>query len=159
MELQGVSPQTRPPAAATLFPPRLPDIVALQDAGTDISLPGYALVPSDITPNPRVTTYVQNSVPYTCDLLNSQVAHTFIELIPSTHRSRPLFILNCYLLPKQPVSELIALIKAASTAAKKDPLIILGDFNCTHVDWGYIRTKKRGGIIQHPSDAGPIHIQ
>lgn len=104
-------------------------------------------MPSDITPNPRVTTYVQNSVPYTCDLLNSQVAHTFLELIPSTHRSRPLFILNCYLLPKQPVSELIALIKAASTAAKKDPLIILGDFNCAHVDWGYIRTNKRGAAL------------
>lgn len=55
-----------------------PDIVALQDAGTNVSLPGYALVPSDITPNPRVTTYVQNFVPYTCHVLNSPVAHTFL---------------------------------------------------------------------------------
>lgn len=124
-----------------------PDIIAIQDANVCRQLPGYAVIPSDSTDLPRVVTYVCNTLHYAEHDVTSPIAHTFIEILPPTPAQSPLFMLNCYLLPRQQIHLLVPLLKSVTQMAGSNPLLIAGDFNCAHVDWGYRRTNHRGTVL------------
>ncbi|KAH7956538.1 hypothetical protein HPB52_010243 [Rhipicephalus sanguineus] len=47
----------------------------------------------------------------------------------------------------QSIQLLPPLLKSAVRLAASNPLLIIGDFNCAHVDWGYRRTNLRGTVL------------
>ncbi|KAH7966610.1 hypothetical protein HPB49_018006 [Dermacentor silvarum] len=124
-----------------------PDIIAIQDANVCRKLRGYAVTPSDSTDLLQVVTYVCNSLHYTVHDITSPIAHTFIEILPRTPAQSPLFILNCHLLPRQPIHLLRPLLQSVTLMAGSNPILVAGDFNCAHVDWGYRRTNHRGTVL------------
>ncbi|KAH7932529.1 hypothetical protein HPB52_024413 [Rhipicephalus sanguineus] len=111
-----------------------PDVIALQETSTPSTLPGYAtyhqlgshasLCTSTLVHNGL--TAVQHEIEAT------GIQHTLVEILPRKRRQvavRP----ECVQFP----TETIALVGDAQ-------LLLLGDINARHPDWGYVHTDPKG---------------
>lgn len=74
----------------------------------------------------------------------TNIEHNFIELIPNHSLKNSVFILNIYSSPKQTSQSFLSMLNKATSIADKSPLIIGGDFNARHTDWGYPNCDKKG---------------
>ncbi|KAM7290098.1 hypothetical protein ISCGN_026770 [Ixodes scapularis] len=78
---------------------------------------------------------------------NSAADYTLTEIIPVKKEQVSLYVLNVYSSPKDQSREVTALLESTTQLAKKGQLVITGDFNAPHVEWGYHKSFKKGNIL------------
>ncbi|KAH7955855.1 hypothetical protein HPB52_004555 [Rhipicephalus sanguineus] len=139
---------TRPPATNT---PPAPDprdqelwALRVEDMQHQAKLPSYHAVHSDSTDTPRVSTLIHRTLTYQQHTITSSTPYVLIEIIPTKHNTPPIFIANIYNTPRQAMATLDALLQRIHRIAGRNPLLIGGDFNSQHTDWGYRYTTARG---------------
>lgn len=115
-----------------------PDVVALQEPRRLAKLSGYKSYGEDKGDKTQVTTLVRRNVPVILhDTGITTVAHILLEITSHTKAdTRSIFVLNVYTSPTKR-QKFASLFRAALDIAKKQTLIIAGDFNAPHPDWGY----------------------
>ncbi|KAG0436736.1 hypothetical protein HPB47_017784 [Ixodes persulcatus] len=125
-----------------------PDVIALQEPRRLDKLSGYVTFGCDNSKKTQVTTLVKRNVPVILhDTGISTIDHLLIEIIaPKKADTRSLFVLNIYSCPRSKHT-FAKFFHAALEIARKQPLLVVGDFNAPHPAWGY-RTKSR----QHWTD-------
>ncbi|KAL1466836.1 hypothetical protein MTO96_042480 [Rhipicephalus appendiculatus] len=77
----------------------------------------------------------------------SDIDHTLIEVVPcSGTRKTGLFVLNVYSTPSKRglTHSFSALFREAMAKAASSPLLICGDFNAPHTQWGYGADSPKG---------------
>ena len=121
-----------------------PQILLLQDTATQATLPSYNSIHSDTTKRPRASTLVHRSVTHKTHYITSETPCVVTEIIHHTHALPSIFIANIYHPPSQPMASLDSLLQELHRLAGKHPLLIGGDLNCQHTDWGYRTTTHRG---------------
>lgn len=124
--------------------PAVPQILLLQDTQHQAKLPSYHAVHSDTTDTPRVSTLIHRTIAYQEHTITSSTSCVLIEIIPTKHNRRPIFIANIYHTPRQPMAALDAVLQKIHSIAGHNPLLIGGDLNSQHTDWGYRYTTARG---------------
>lgn len=138
----------------TLSKNKLPDVIALQEPYDRAQLPGY--VPcgpsyectgrdiSVCTMVKRGTAFIEHELEVDEE---SDIDHIFIEILPSRgKRVTGLFVLNVYSTPsKRGLRHTFdALFREAMAKAASAPLLICGDFNAPHTQWGYGADSPKG---------------
>ncbi|KAH8035613.1 hypothetical protein HPB51_007848 [Rhipicephalus microplus] len=132
-----------------LDPSDAPDIIVLQETHADVSLSGYVAynqVTHHPLPHPVTAVLTRRTLAVNRhDLPFPAVHHVFLETLPQQREQPSLFILNVYNPPRSTEdASLLALLRAAAAKAAKSPLLILGDFNIKHPDWGYSKADGPG---------------
>ncbi|KAH7943386.1 hypothetical protein HPB52_007789 [Rhipicephalus sanguineus] len=132
-----------------LDPSDAPDIIVLQETHADVSLSGYVAynqVTHHPLPHPVTAVLTRRTLAVNRhDLPFPAVHHVFLEILPQQRGQPSLFILNVYNPPRcTEDASLLALLRAAAAKAAKSPLLILGDFNVKHPDWGYSKADGPG---------------
>lgn len=132
-----------------LDPSDAPDIIVLQETHADVSLSGYVAynqVTHHPLPHPVTAVLTRRTLAVNRhDLPFPAVHHVFLETLPQQREQPSLFILNVYNPPRSTEdASLLALLRAAAAKAAKSPLLILGDFNVKHPDWGYSKADGPG---------------
>ncbi|XP_050033177.1 uncharacterized protein [Dermacentor andersoni] len=132
-----------------LGPSVSPDVIVLQETHATISLSGYVAhnqVAHHPLPHPVTAILTRRTLTVNrADLPFPTVYHVFIEVLPQRREDPSLFILNVYTLPRVTKHlSLVALLRAAAARAAKSPLLVLGDFNVRHPDWGYSKADGPG---------------
>ncbi|KAH7982680.1 hypothetical protein HPB52_006496 [Rhipicephalus sanguineus] len=132
-----------------LDPSDAPDIIVLQETHADVSLSGYVAynqVTHHPLPHPVTAVLTRRTLAVNRhDLPFPAVHHVFLEILPQQREQPSLFILNVYNPPRSTEdASLLALLRAAAAKAAKSPLLILGDFNVKHPDWGYSKADGPG---------------
>ncbi|KAH7953651.1 hypothetical protein HPB49_010880 [Dermacentor silvarum] len=138
----------------TLSNSKLPVVIALQEPFDRAQLPGY------VTCGPpfecmgrgvRVCTLVKRGTAFIEHELvlheESDIDHVLIEVVPSSGRRKTgLFVLNVYSSPSQRnrTHTFNALFREAMSKAASNPLLICGDFNAPHTQWGYGADSPKG---------------
>lgn len=131
-----------------------PDIVALQETCYSHSLTGYDIFLSQT--EGKATTLVSKTITaIQHPALDTDIEHVLTEIISHRRGKGSMFILNVYSPSRQRNPDFEPLIKAASKLAKKNGLVVLGDFNAQHKSWGYVKeTSKRKNLTQVSAHAG-----
>ncbi|XP_077538389.1 uncharacterized protein LOC144150959 [Haemaphysalis longicornis] len=148
-----------------------PDIILLQETATATpTLPWYH---AHVSPaeGRGFCTFVRKGLMFIEHQLKhgrSRVEYTFTEILPSKQRIRRLVIANIYSNSKHHTQKFNTLLHTASTQAKKNTLLIGGDFNAAHRAWGYVKDTAKGrDLLQDALDhncalitdpAHPTHI-
>ncbi|KAH6925199.1 hypothetical protein HPB50_001567 [Hyalomma asiaticum] len=117
---------------------KLPDVVALQEPYDRAQLPGYVTCGPSYECTGRNIREVDEE---------SDVDHIFIEILPSREkRVTGLFVLNVYSTPsKRGLRHTFDdLFREAMARAASAPLLICGDFNAPHTQWGYGADSAKG---------------
>ncbi|XP_070382459.1 uncharacterized protein [Dermacentor albipictus] len=132
-----------------LDPSESPDVIVLQETHATTSLSGYVAhdqVAHHPLPHPVTAILTRRTLTVNrADLPFPTVHHVFIEVLPQRREDPSLFILNVYIPPRVTKDlSLIALLRAAAARAAKSPLLVLGDFNVRHPDWGYSKADGPG---------------
>ncbi|XP_037518007.1 uncharacterized protein LOC119394773 [Rhipicephalus sanguineus] len=130
-------------------PSDAPDIIVQQETHADVSLSGYVAynqVTHHPLPHPVTAVLTRRTLAVNRhDLPFPAVHHVFLEILPQQREQPSLFILNVYNPPRSTEdASLLALLRAAAAKAAKSPLLILGDFNVKHPDWGYSKADGPG---------------
>lgn len=130
-----------------------PDIIALQEASGSVKLPGFkAYTPPGMDPGGvssvftavlvhRNTTAIQHTID--C----SREDYVLLEIVPKRKDDKSLFILNVYSSPKDKGFGLPQLLMKTQRLAARAQLIVVGDFNAPHPEWGYIRASPKGNRL------------
>ncbi|KAH7934459.1 hypothetical protein HPB52_025708 [Rhipicephalus sanguineus] len=140
---QGSSPSSSTPVQEARLGPRTPeslkraDVVArCTETSTPSTLPGYA-------------TYHQlGSHAYLCTstLVHNGLTAVQHEIeatgISTPHRS--LFVLNVYSSPREKAADFSHLFSETIALVGDAQLLLLGDINARHPDWGYVHTDPKG---------------
>lgn len=115
-----------------------PDVIALQEPMRLAKLSGYVTFGCDNSEKTQVTTLIKRNVPVILhDTSISNIDHLLIEVIaPKKEDTRSLFVMNIYSRPRSK-HKFAKLFRAALDIARKQPLIVVGDFNAPHPAWGY----------------------
>ncbi|KAG0414893.1 hypothetical protein HPB47_007939 [Ixodes persulcatus] len=101
----------------------------------------------DAKEKPRFTTLVGRNLPgIEHDIGISTVEHVLIEIISNTKSDgRSVFVLSVYSSPSRS-HRFAVLFRATLEIAKQKALVVIGDFNAPHPDWGYLtETDKASG--------------
>lgn len=114
-----------------------PQVLLLQDTATQATLPSYSSTHSDTTNAPRASTLVHRALTYKTHYITSDTPCVITEIIHHTHTIPSIFIANIYHPPSQPMASLDSLFRELHRLAGKHPLLIGGDLNSQHTDWGY----------------------
>lgn len=86
---------------------------------------------------------------------HSKTEHSLIELIPSGQLRNSLFLLHIYSSPRDMRQRFSSRISKAVRKAAGCPLVVAGDFNAPHHEWGYHRvTAKGANLWRAASDYG-----
>ncbi|KAL1424127.1 hypothetical protein MTO96_003625 [Rhipicephalus appendiculatus] len=138
----------------TLSKNKLPDVIALQEPFDRAQLPGYVTCgsPCECTGKDiRACTLVKRGTAFIDHALDiseeSDIDHTQIEVVPcSGTRKTGLFVLNVYSTPSKRglTHSFSALFREAMAKAASSPLLICGDFNAPHTQWGYGADSPKG---------------
>ncbi|KAH7945175.1 hypothetical protein HPB49_007382 [Dermacentor silvarum] len=121
-----------------------PQVLLLQDTATQAALPGYNSTHSDTTNTPRASTLVHRTLTHKTHYITSETPCVITEIIHHTHTLPSIFIANIYQPPSKPMATLESLLRELHRLVGKHPLLIGGDFNNQHTDWGYKTTTHRG---------------
>lgn len=126
-----------------------PDVICLQEAGPNVALLGYqVIIDKD---NPRIATLINKDLTaIEHKLSSSELAHaSLIEIIPNKRRKRSTFILNVYSPPRNKKETFTETFRETMKIANKNQLVIMGDFNAPHGEWGYNFNSRKGqNLIQ-----------
>lgn len=136
--------------------PAEPDIIALQESGGLAKLSGYRSFSADLPGMKQilVTTLVKRNIPAIQHHTGvDTVEHVLLELLSDRKRGGgSLFILNVYSSPSKH-HNFAQLFRKTLDIAKKQTLLIVGDFNSPHSAWGYKKdTKKADFYGRKPSN-------
>ncbi|KAG0419271.1 hypothetical protein HPB47_004234 [Ixodes persulcatus] len=114
-----------------------PDVIALQESSRLAKLSGYVTFGCDNSEKTQVTSLVKRNVPVILhDRGISTIDHILIEIIaPKKADTRSLFGLNIYSGPRSK-HKFAKLFRAVLDMARKQPLLVVGDFNAPHPAWG-----------------------
>lgn len=126
-----------------------PDVIALQETMASVSLPGYIafqqFTDSHNQEAPSTGTLVHKSLTAKQhDLEFSDIPHTVVEILPRKRSHQSVFILNVYCAPRARADDFNLLFQKTTSLSRGAQLLILGDFNARHPDWGYLQANKRG---------------
>lgn len=106
---------------------------------------GYQVFNSDRGVKSTVATFVKRNVAVIEHDLNSRdIENVFLEILTGRKKDPSLFLLNLYSSPKQKKIRFRALMRKAIKAAGNNPLLIVGDFNARHQEWGYALQDTKG---------------
>lgn len=126
-----------------------PDIIVLQETNTAAQLPGYASYNQkiDISASAQCHTAIlvhKNVTAIQHEIEGTSIHHTLVEIIPKRRGDKPLFILNIYSPPRDTAADLPYIFRKATNLAKDAKLLVLGDFNAKHPEWGYPKSNPKG---------------
>lgn len=124
-----------------------PDVIALQETGVIAKLSGYVTyVQPAVTGKPPIATLVRRNIPVIQHNTDIETAdHILLEMIGRQYKGikNSIFVLNVYSSPRHQ-HKFTKLFKAAIKISKKNPLLIIGDFNAPHAAWGYDKETRKG---------------
>lgn len=120
----------------------IPDVIVLQETSAPATLPSYAAYQQlDPHGSPCTSTLVHNNLTATQhDIEYTDIPHTLVEILPRKRADRSLFVLNVYCSPRADVENFSRLFRKTLALAGDAQLLVLGDFNARHPDWGYMHT-------------------
>lgn len=126
-----------------------PVAIVLQETGkAPVRLSGYQNFDSGKGDKSRVTTFVKRNIATIVhDVSPSEAEAVLVEIITGKKNSDSIFLLNVYSTPRQKKIKFITLFRKALKAAAGRPLIIMGDFNAAHEEWGYTYRDPKGRRI------------
>ncbi|KAH7976796.1 hypothetical protein HPB52_019727 [Rhipicephalus sanguineus] len=118
------------------------DVIALQETTAVVSLPGYIgyqqFTDQHNQEAPSTGTLVHKSLTAKQhDLEFPDIPHTVVEILPRKRSHQPLFVINVYCAPRARADDFHLLFRKTISLARGAQLLILGDFNANHPDWGY----------------------
>ncbi|KAH7980500.1 hypothetical protein HPB49_016693 [Dermacentor silvarum] len=120
----------------------MPALLALQEPGMDAEFSGYSTFqggPSTCILVNKAYTAVQVDLD-----LSTEQEYTMVRVLPLRRRDPSIHILNIYSPPHKPRVTFSEIFLRAIKLASKEPLVIVGDFNATSLQWGYYFEKARG---------------
>ncbi|KAG0433116.1 hypothetical protein HPB47_020203, partial [Ixodes persulcatus] len=122
-----------------------PDLIALQEAKQLAKLSGYTSYGKDTKEKTQVVTLVRRNIPVVVhDTGVSTVEHVLIEIISGKKKDQgSLFVLNIYSSPAKR-HRFASLFQATLKIARRQTLVVVGDFNAEHPDWGYKIERPKG---------------
>lgn len=124
-----------------------PDIICLQEIGKcTVKLRDYY---THHNPDyPRIATLVSKGIASTVRYLpNAQTQHHIVELFPTKRGRAKTQIINIYSPPKERGTDFAPIIThAMGNMERKDRLVLVGDFNAPHTNWGYRRDTPKGKL-------------
>lgn len=95
--------------------------------------------------SPWATTYIQRNISFIFhDLSNLYSDCILLELLPRRTGQAGYFVLNIYSHPRDGLRSVFDAIDRAMKIASSAPIVITGDFNAPHVDWGYAKNTRKG---------------
>lgn len=120
-----------------------PDIICLQEAGNSPRLLGYYTIKDQ--DGTRIATLVKKNVTAVQHNLATPRPHALlVELIPTKRRRKSTFVLN---LCSPPSSREDNSEKLFHEKSKGNQVVMAGDFNAPHREWGYKRNTRTGENI------------
>lgn len=123
-----------------------PDIIALQETGTNVKLPGYKAFQS--SHDPKTAVLIQRNIPAErLEFESINIPHDFVVLYPTKRSATRVYILNVYSNPKAHSHNFNLLFSLAKKESQKHMLLIVGDFNAPHTAWGYSHCTKKGRLL------------
>lgn len=123
--------------------PIQPDIICLQEVGNNPRLLGYYTIKENEAT--RIATLVKKDVTAIEHKLATTASHALlVELIPTKRGRKSTFVLNLYSPPSSRAENFEKLFRETITKSKDNQVIIAGDFNAPHTEWGYKRNTKKG---------------
>lgn len=146
---------------------RPPDVILIQETHSETppTLPGYRTHASP--PSARdagkgvgrgVCALIRKGITFIeHDILGrSAIEHCAIELVTGTKkRKESTIIVNVYSNPAHRQQKFRALIHKTLRQAQHNTVLLCGDFNAPHQDWGYLKTTTKGrDLIDDATDAG-----
>lgn len=78
---------------------------------------------------------------------SSREDYVLLEVLPKRKDDKSLFVLNVYSSPKDKGLGLPDLLIKTQRLAARAQLIVVGDFNAPHPEWGYIRATPKGNRL------------
>lgn len=123
-----------------------PEIIALQETGTNVKLPGYKAFQS--SHDPKTAVLIQRNIPAErLEFESINIPHDFVVLYPTKRSATRVYILNVYSNPKAHSHNFNLLFSLAKKESQKHMLLIVGDFNAPHTAWGYSHCTKKGRLL------------
>lgn len=123
-----------------------PDVMAQQETGKAVKLPGYKAFQSDR--DHKTAVLIKHNIPASWTQFDSvEISHDFITILPTKRGAAKLFILNVYSNPKVQHHLFNLLFSLARREAGPHTLVVLGDFNAPHTAWGYSKCTKKGNDL------------
>lgn len=122
-----------------------PDVIALQETGAQAKLSGYKTYSKASDDKTPVTTLVRRNLPVLEHETGvATVDHVLVEIIPTKKGSEgSVFVLNVYSSPRKR-HRFGSLFRKVLDIVKRQPLVVVGDFNAPHPAWGYGREVAKG---------------
>lgn len=145
---------------------RIPDVIMIQETHSEDApkLPGYRTHASP--PSARISkvgagrgvcTFVRKGITLVEHVLvgNSAVEYCADEIITGKKKKESTFVVNVYSNPAHRQQKFRTLIHKAVAAAQGNTLLICGDFNAPHREWGYPNTTVKGrDLVEDATEAG-----
>ncbi|KAM7288104.1 hypothetical protein ISCGN_031793 [Ixodes scapularis] len=138
----------------------MPDVLAFQESHDGVHLSGYVRfeVPVEAAVRgPRaskpVHTFVRRGIPtIQHEPVVDNVPHILLELLPRRKEQRRVFLLNVYSPPKDQSKAVARILAEVLRVAKDTPLLVVGDFNANHAEWGHLHTLPKAVSLQECVD-------
>ncbi|KAM7310304.1 hypothetical protein ISCGN_007212, partial [Ixodes scapularis] len=138
----------------------MPDVLAFQESHDGVHLSGYVRfeVPVEAAVRgPRaskpVHTFVRRGIPtIQHEPVVDNVPHILLELLPRRKEQRRVFLLNVYSPPKDQSKAVARILAEVLRVAKDTPLLVVGDFNANHAEWGHLHTLPKALSLQECVD-------
>ncbi|XP_037576964.1 uncharacterized protein LOC119459216 [Dermacentor silvarum] len=86
-------------------------------------------------------------------LSEPEVEHLTIEIVPNKRGRKSTFVVNTYKPPRPAKADFTNLLSEASRLAQANQLIVVGDINSPHRDWGYQSNSARGVTVARAIEA------
>lgn len=102
-----------------------------------------------------IATLIQKDISFVTHELRigqSNIANVFVEIIPNKVIKDSIFILNIYSAPRFPQQSFHKIISTACAQAGRSPILIAGDFNAPHTQWGYPTNTSKGTNLANTAD-------
>ncbi|KAH7939971.1 hypothetical protein HPB52_019813 [Rhipicephalus sanguineus] len=146
-----------------------PLAIVLQESGKAAKLSGYQAFSSDKGDKSRVTTLIKRNIAAIEHEVNSrEIEAVLLEILTGRKGEPSVFLLNLYSTPRQRKVRFRALFRKEIEAAGTNPLVIAGDFNAAHPEWGYSKQDPKGrqlwedahelGLTLHTDPSSPSRV-
>lgn len=127
-----------------------PDVIALQETKGYAPLTGYKqYTAASVENKPNIAILVRRNLPALQHNFDEDlgIEHVLIELIPPKRGGHSLFILNIYSPPSCRAHRFGKLFAKTLQLVEHRSLVILGDFNAAHIEWGYRSSTPKGSDL------------
>lgn len=135
-----------------------PVVIALQEVGSLIKLPGYKQF--QCSGNLTTAVLVHRNIPAEHTQFDSiPFPHDLVSLLPTKRDAERLYILNLYSSPKATGHTFNLLFSLVKQTIGPHALIIVGDFNAPHTAWGYPHCTRKGRLLWDHIQAHRLTVQ